>query len=53
MYEKLKLLSNAEQVEDELISMQRKLINIKSGFQCLDIIKTEKVIRISTCMQYP
>ena len=46
MYEKLKVLSNAKWVEDELISMQRKLVCVKSGFQCLDVIKlkyTEKV----------
>ena len=45
-YEKLKVFSNAKEVEDQLSSMQRKMINVKSSFGNIDVMKikyTEEV----------
>ena len=50
MFEKLKLLSNNEQVEFQLSSMQRKLINIKSEFGSIKIKYIEKVILICNAL---
>ena len=38
-YEKLKLFSNAKEVEDQLSRTQRKMIDVKSAFGTIDVIK--------------
>ena len=49
-YEKLKMFSNAKEVEDQLSRMQRKMINVKSSFGSIDVkLKYIEEVRSYTC----
>ena len=40
-YDKLKMFSNGEEIEAELTSTQRKIVDVKSAFECIDAIKNQ------------
>ena len=43
MYEKLKMVSNAKEVEDQLCITQRKMANVKAEFGFIDVIKIKYI----------
>ena len=47
MYEKVKLLSDGEEMEAQLSSLQKRMINVKSAFGCIDVIKTQCIEEVS------
>ena len=46
MYEKLKMLSNTKEVEDQLSSMLRKMVDVKFAFGSIDVIKIKYIEQV-------
>ena len=46
------MFSNAKEVEDELSSLQRKVINVKSSFGSIDTIKIKYIEEVATPVIY-
>ena len=42
------MFSNAKEVEDQLSSMQRKMISVKSSFGSIDVIKIKYIEEVAT-----
>jgi len=47
-HEKLKMYSNSEEIESQLNIMQRKMVDVKSAFGCIDIIKIQCIEEVKT-----
>ena len=51
-YENLKIFSVTKEMEDQISSLQRKMVDVKSTFECIDVIKikhtTEELKVINT-----
>ena len=47
-HEKLKVFSNGEEMETQLNSIQSKMVDVKSAFGCIDIIKIQSVKEVKT-----
>ena len=52
MYEKLKMFSNAKQVEDQLSRMLRKMVDVKSAFGSIDVIKLKYIKEVINEIYY-
>jgi len=47
-HEKLKMFPNSEEMESQLNTMQRKMVDVKSAFGCIDIIKIQRIEEVKT-----
>jgi len=47
-HEKLKMFSNSEEMEAQLSIMQRKMVDVKFVFGCIDIIKIQCIEEVKT-----
>ena len=47
-YENLKTLSDSKEMQDQLDSMQRKMVDVKSVFGCIDEIKIKLIQEVIT-----
>ena len=52
MYEKLKMFSNAKEVEDQLSRMLRKMVDVKSAFGSIDVIKIKYIKEVINEIYY-
>ena len=44
------MFSNAKEVDDQLSSMQRKMINVKSSLGSIDVIKMKYIKEVATAL---
>ena len=51
-YEKVKELSDVEEMEAHLSSLRRRMVDVKAAFGCIDVIKIQCIEEVNNSIYY-